>query len=77
MNSGYGEVLENATLHATTLTSKGPLSTEWCYSNMECEALVYYMGQKFQHYCFVREVGLITEHKLLVAILSKDVVTLS
>ena len=32
--------------------------------------------KKFHHYCFAREVYIITDHKLLIAILKKDVATL-
>ena len=33
--------------------------------------------EKFHHYCFGREVLVITDHKLLVSIFKKDVATLS
>ena len=33
--------------------------------------------EKFHHYCFVREVSIITDHKPLVAIFKKDVAILS
>ena len=33
--------------------------------------------EKFHHYCFVREVGIITDHKPLVAIFNRDVPMLS
>ena len=33
--------------------------------------------EKFHHYCFTRDVNIITDHKLLVAIFKKDIVTLS
>ena len=33
--------------------------------------------EKFHHYCFAREVSIITDHKPLLAIFKKDVATLS
>ena len=48
------------------------------YSNIEREALGILHGlEKFHHYCFAREVHIITNHKPLVAILKKDGTTLS
>ena len=48
------------------------------YSNIECKALGILHGlEKFHHYCFGREVFIITDHKLLVSIFKKDVATLS
>ena len=47
-----------------TATSKG---RHWVY----CTGL-----EKFPHYCFVKEVHVITDHKPLVAMISKDVVML-
>ena len=45
---------------------------------MEREALGILHGlEKFHHYCFGREVDVITDHKLLVSIFKKDVATLS
>ena len=39
--------------------------------------LAYYMAwEKFHHYCFSREVLIITNHKLLVSIFKKDVAAL-
>ena len=35
------------------------------------------MLQKFYHYCFAKEVSIITNHNLLVAIINKDVTMLS
>ena len=32
--------------------------------------------EKFHHYCFTREVSIITDHKLLVSIFKKDIATL-
>ena len=47
------------------------------YSNIEREVLVILHGlNKFHHYCFAREVYVITNHKPLVYIFKKDVATL-
>ena len=47
-------------------------------SNIEREALgILHSLKKFHHYCLTREGRLITDHKPLVTILTKDVVTLS
>ena len=51
------------------------LSTEWCFSNMYHGAPGILLGLgKIDHYCFAREVCIITDPKALVAILSKHVV---
>ena len=57
---------------------KGELvNAERKYNNNERETLGILPGlRKFHHYCFVRELSIITDHKLLVAILEKDVPTL-
>ena len=34
-------------------------------------------SQKFHHYCFAREVSIITDHKPQVAIIKKDITTLT
>ena len=58
--------------------SKSLTGAERRYSNIECEALGILHGlEKFHHYCFGREVLVITDHKLLVSIFKKDVATLS
>ena len=58
--------------------SKSLTGTEHRYSNIEREALGILHGLKrFHHYCFAREVHLITDHKPLIAILKKDVAMLS
>ena len=58
--------------------SKGLSTAEQRYSNIEQEALDKVHGQEKSHYyCFAKEVNMITEHKLLVAIVSKNVTTLS
>ena len=51
---------------------------ECWYSNVKHEALGILHGLgKFHHYCFGREVLIITDHKPLVSMFKKDVATLS
>ena len=85
MNCGYDEIPDYAILHPISFDWRSVCSMEWCYSNIKCEALkilyvwcwYFYWLEKFQHYCFVRNVCIITDQKPLVAILSKDMATLS
>ena len=78
MNCGHDEIPDNATLHPTAFTSLSPLSAQWHYNNIEWESLGILHGlEKFHHYCFAKEVCVITDHKSLVAIISKDVAMLS
>ena len=73
-----GIASDNITLHPIAFASKSLTSAEQRYSNIEHEALGILHGlEKFHHYCFGREVLIITDHKLLVAMFRKDVVTLS
>ena len=59
-------------------SSKSLNDAEQQYSNIEREALDILHGlEKFHHYCFAREVSIITDHKPLVPIFKKDVATLS
>ena len=47
------------------------------YSNIEREVLgILFCLEKVHHYCFTREVSIITDHRPLVAIFKKDVATL-
>ena len=58
--------------------SKSLMGAEHRYSNIECEGLSRLHGlEKLHHYCFRREVLMITDHKLLVSMFKKDVATLS
>ena len=78
MTCGHDEIPDNAILHLTEFTSKSISSAEQFYNNLECEALgILHRLEKFYHYCFTREVCFITDHKPLVAILSKNVAMLS
>ena len=72
-----GMASDNIILHSIAFASKSLTSAEWRYSNVECEALGMLHGlEKFHHYCFGREVLIITDHKPLVAMFKKDVATL-
>ena len=70
-------VPDNTTLHLIAFASKGLADAECRYSNIQREALGILQGlEKCHHYCFAREVLIITDHKPLVAIFKKDVATL-
>ena len=57
---------DNTILHSMAFTSKSLTGAEQRYSNIKCEALGILHGlEKFHHYCFVREILVITDHKLL------------
>ena len=72
-----GMVPDNIILHPIAFASKSLTGAEWRYSNIEGEALGILHGlEKFHHYCFDREVLIITNHKLLVSMFKKDVATL-
>ena len=59
-------------LHPIAFASKSITGAEHRYSNIEREALGILHGlEKFHHYCFTREVHVITDHKPLVAILKR------
>ena len=71
-------VSDNTILHPIAFGSKSLRGAECRYSNIEREALGILHGvEEFHHYCFAREVHVITDHKPLVTILKKDVATLS
>ena len=78
MNCWHDEVPDNATLQTIDFTTKSLLGAEWLYSTIEWEALGILHGpEKFHHYCFAKEVCVITDHKSLVTIISKGVATCS
>ena len=65
-------VPDNNVLCSIAFASKILTGTEYRYSNIERETLGILHGlEKFHHYCFAREVHIITDHKPLVAILKK------
>ena len=68
---------DNTILHPIVFASKSLTGAEHRYSNIKREALDILHGlKKFHHYCFAREVLIITDHKPLVAIFKKDVAML-
>ena len=70
-------VPDNTILCPIAFASKSLTGTEPKYSNIDKEALgILHDLEKFHHYCFGREVIVITDHKPLVAIFKKDVATL-
>ena len=71
-------VPDNTILYPVALASKSLAGTEHRYSNIGREALgILHRVEKFHHYCFAREVYVITNHKPLVSIFNKDVAMLS
>ena len=69
---------DNTILCPITFVSKSLMGMECRYSNIKHEALGILHGlEKFHHYCFGREVLIITDHKPLVSMFKKDVATLS
>ena len=78
MKCQYNEILENAILCSALLASKSLKSPESHYNNTECEDLgILHELEKLCHYCFMREVCVMTDHKALVAILIKYLAMLS
>ena len=71
-------VPDNVILCPIAFVSKSLTQAEGRYSNIEGEALDISHGlKKFRHYCFGREVLIITDYKPLVSMFKKDVTTLS
>ena len=69
---------DNTILCPIAFASKSLTGAEQRYSNIKRKALFILHGlEKFHHYCFGREVLVITDHKPLVSIFKKDVATLS
>ena len=72
------EAPDNSILRPIAFSNKSFTGAEKRYSNMEREALsILYGPEKFHHYCFVREVSIITDYKTLIVIFKNDVATLS
>ena len=72
------EVPDNVALCQIAFTSKSLSSAEWQYSNIERETLGILHGlRRFHHYCFAREVHVLTDDKPLVAIINPEDVALS
>ena len=78
MNCPKGTAPDNTILCPIAFVSKSLTGAEQRYSNIEHKALGILHGlEKFHHYCFGREVLVITDHKPLVSLFKKDVATLS
>ena len=66
------------TLHPAAFASESLLSAEWQYSNITGEAFGILHGLKEVHnYCFAKEVHVMSDHKMLVAIVNKGDTSLS
>ena len=77
MNCGHDEGPHNVTLHPFAFASKSLSTKEWQYSNIDKEALgILHRLDKF-HYSFAKEMYVFTDHNPLVAMINKDVLTLS
>ena len=78
MYCGFDEVQDNVNQCPIAFGSKSLSCAGQLYSNIKWEALGIQHGlKKFHHYCIDKEVCLITDHKLLMAVVNKDVATLS
>ena len=78
MNIGHDKVANNVTPCLIVFASKIQFSAEWCYSNIEWKPQrILYGLEKFQPFCFAKEVCVIIEYKSLVAIIKKGVATFS
>ena len=78
MNCGCDEMPDNVILNSIAFASKSLPRADWQYSSIECKTLGILHGlEKFYHYCFAKEVYVITDHKSLVVIVSKEVAKLS
>ena len=72
------EAPDNSILRLIAFVNKSLSGMEKRYSSMGKRSTWYTIWtQRFHHYCFAREVRIITDHKLLVAIFIKGVATLS
>ena len=71
-------VPDNTILCLITFVSKSLMGAECRHSNIKHKALgILHSLEKFHHYCFGREVLIITDHKPLVSMFKRDVATMS
>ena len=78
INCSHDQFPDNMALYPNAFASKSLSCREWEYSNIEREALgILHEPKKFHHYCFGKEVHATTDHRPLVAMISKDVMMLS
>ena len=69
---------DNSILKPIMFAGKSLPSAERRCSNIKREALGILHGlRKIHHYCFAREVSIIPDHRLLIAVFKKDVAMLS
>ena len=71
MNCECDELPDGASMCPVDFLPAKISNLEW-----EVQGIIHYL-EKFHHYCFAKEVYGITDHKPLVAIVSKDMDTLS
>ena len=70
--------LNNTILWPIVFANKSLTGAERRYSNIKWEVLgILHRLEKFHHYCFSREVLVITDHKPLITMFKKGVATLS
>ena len=71
-NCQKGMAPDNTILHPITFASKCLTGAKQRYSSIECEVLGILHGLEiFHHYCFGREVLIITDHKPLISMFKK------
>ena len=70
------EAPNNAVLGQIPFKNKNLATSENPYSNKEVLGIPHDL-QKFQHFCFAHEVNMITNHKPLAAVFTKNVSSLS
>ena len=72
MNCVHDEVPDNVTLQPIAFASIDLSCAEWCHSNIEWDTVGMLYGlERFYHYCFAKEVCILTDHKALVLMISK------
>ena len=73
-----GTAPDNTILCPIAFATQSLTGAEQRYNNIECEVLGILLHglEKFHHYCFGREVLIITDHRPLISMFKKDVATL-
>ena len=78
MNCAQDRTPENMILRPSTFVSKCLSRAGGRYNNIEREILGILHGlEKFHHYLFTREEGIVTDHRPLIVIFKKDKTRLS
>ena len=71
-NCHRDEALDNSILRPIAFSRKNLTGAEKSYSNTEREALgILYGPEKFHHYCLLKEIGIILDHKPLIAFITE------